>query len=84
MAGALLRRVKNINEFRDPVWETKTEMGGNNPAVLRFHVEYLVLHQIFLRGCLAAGLEFKETGSEGIFAADMPTAPKRGFERSIL
>jgi len=83
-AGALLRRVKNINDFRDPVWKTNMEMSGRNPTVLGFHVEYLTLLQIFLRGCLVAGEEFGETQSEEVFDKKMPTALKRDFEGTIL
>jgi len=83
-AGALLRRVKNINDFRDLVWVTKMEMSGRNPVVLGFHVEHLTLLQIFLRGCLVAGNEFWETQTVEVFDKTMPPALKQDFEGTIL
>jgi len=59
-------------------------MSGRNPAVLGFHVKYLILLQIFLRGCSVAGKEFGETRSEEVFDKKMPTVLKRDFEGTIL
>jgi hypothetical protein len=84
VAGALLRRVKNIDDFGDPVWLRKTEMSGKNPSVLGFHVEYLILRHIYRYGCLSAGPEFAKTGREKVFHEDLPPSLEPDFDGTIL
>jgi len=84
VAGALLRRVKNIDDFGDPVWMRNTKMSGKNPSVLGFHVEYLILHHIYRYGCSAAGTEFGETESQEVFHEALPSSLKPNFGGTIL
>jgi hypothetical protein len=84
VAGALLRRVKKLTDFLDPIWKRRTEMSGKNPSVLGFHVEYLILLHIRLHGCLAAGPEFGETKTEESFGGNMPVTRIPEFKGCIL
>jgi len=84
VAGALLRRVKKLNDFRDPVWQDRMVMSGKNPSVLGFHVEYLILLHIYRHGCLEAGPEFAKTGREMVFHEDLPPSLEPDFDGTIL
>jgi hypothetical protein len=84
VAGALLRRVKKLSDFQDPVWKDRMVMSGKNPSVLGFHVEYLILHHIYRHGCLEAGPEFGETGCEKVFHEDWPPSLDTSFDGTIL
>jgi hypothetical protein len=84
VAGALLRRVKKLSDFQDPVWKDRMVMSGKNPSVLGFHVEYLILHHIYRHGCLEAGPEFGETGCEKVFHEDRPPSLDTSFDGTIL
>ncbi|KAF8417640.1 hypothetical protein EV426DRAFT_622182 [Tirmania nivea] len=85
-AAEYLRNVSPAQDFLSPKWFDNLEAANQNPSVLGFFIEQMLLSWITLNGCPAAGKEFTEKPKTVLFSTAHPltTPPESGFTLYIL
>jgi len=85
-AAMYLRTVCPARGFLSPKWFDSLTVAANNPSVLGFFTEQMLLSWITLEGCTAAGAEFANCPKETVlFTSTGPPIPTRasGFRLYI-
>ncbi|KAF8415888.1 hypothetical protein BGX38DRAFT_1245015 [Terfezia claveryi] len=77
VGAARLREIENLAEFAEKPWKKRIADCNDNPAVLGFNIERVVLGLLIKQGTIYAGVEFSKAPTLDKFMGRFPIYPPK-------